>query len=274
MMAEAKNQNLFETAKLAGNKALLSFLEIYDRELEEEKPTAFLERLIKVTVYFEYLRKEDPLGVADRIENVEEFLSFLREKEVEPEFDLSTFMSELPLQSVQEESGNAVTLLTVHSAKGLEFKNLFVAGLEEGMFPHIRSMESGEDLQEERRLFYVALTRAMQRVILSWAQRRGIYGASLAGKPSRFLEEIPPWFKINRISERFGAPNFERAQSSQAKGEEEREFRIGSTVHHEKFGRGTVINVEGVPDDWKLTIRFPDGVKKILTRYAHLTREK
>lgn len=274
MLAETQQISLFQAAKLSGNKNLLSFLELYDVPTEGLTASGFLEKVLQFTGYFEYLQKEDSLSAADRIDNINEFLSFLHEKESQPDFDLAVFMSELPLQSAQEESGDAVTLLTVHSAKGLEFRNLFVVGLEEGMFPHIRSMDSSEDLQEERRLFYVALTRAMQRIILSWAQRRGIYGCTLAGRPSRFLEEIPPWFKVNRISERFGAQNFNRTQSSQTKSDNASEFRVGSKVHHEKFGRGTVINVEGVPNDWKLTIRFLDGVKKILTRYAHLTVEK
>src|SRR5262249_17506133 len=161
------------------------------------------ENLLQIIGYAEYLRKDDPLTADERMENIQEFLGYLRENEMQPDFELATFMGELPLQSRTEEKGPAVTLLTVHSAKGLEFKLEFVVGLEEGLFPQIRSLESGEDLEEERRLFYVAMTRAKEKLFLTWAQRRGMFGNSVSNRPSRFLEEIPSWFAVNKISERF-----------------------------------------------------------------------
>jgi DNA helicase-2/ATP-dependent DNA helicase PcrA len=211
------------------------------------------------------------------MENIQEFQAYLRENETTPDFDLARFVSELPLQSRTEEQGEAVTLLTVHSAKGLEFRALFVVGLEEGLFPHIRSMDRGEDMEEERRLFYVAMTRAREKLTLSWAQRRGIFGNTVSNRPSRFLDEIPGWFKKNQLSERFNSPapaRFYAAPTSAAPPPlqaTDSEYRVGSIVSHDKFGRGTVLSVEGAPNDWKLTIRFADGVKKIMTKYAQLT---
>jgi DNA helicase-2/ATP-dependent DNA helicase PcrA len=268
IQAEADTQkiSLFDAAARIGGKSLSSFLDLFERL--PEKPSIYMDDLLTRIGYFDYLRKDDPLTAEDRMENISEFLAFLRENEASPEFDLTVFLSELPLQSRAEQGADGVTLLTVHSAKGLEFQHLFVVGLEEGLFPHIRSLDKAEDVEEERRLFYVAMTRAKQKLTLSWAQRRGMFGNNMSNRPSRFLDEIPGWFKVNRISERFGSP----AVAATTRGvEEPQEFRSGSVVSHAKFGRGTVVKVEGVKNDWKLTIRFNDGVKTILTRYAQIT---
>jgi ATP-dependent DNA helicase UvrD/PcrA len=264
--ASAQQISLFESARILSGKALLPFLQIYD---EYQAPaSAFLEALLRRVGYEDYLRKEDFQTAEDRMENISEFLGYLREQEVLSDFDLATFLSELPLQSRTETNHDAVTLLTVHSAKGLEFKVLFVVGMEEGVFPHIRSMESAEDMEEERRLFYVAMTRAKEKLFLTWSQRRSLFGSNAASRPSRFLDEIPSWFKNQKQSERF----ITRTAETTAKEPESRpEFRVGALVSHEKFGRGTVMEVEGVPNDWKLKIRFRDGVRVILTRYAKIT---
>jgi DNA helicase-2/ATP-dependent DNA helicase PcrA len=134
-------------------------------------------------------------------------------------------------------------------------------------------MEHAEDMEEERRLFYVAMTRAKERLVLSWSQRRGSSGGRASGRPSRFLDEIPAWFKVQQVSERFGAVPRESEKFRKTEEREDAEFKAGYIVRHDKFGRGTVLQVEGVPSDWKLTIRFQDGTKKIMTRYARLTIE-
>ncbi len=130
-----------------------------------------------------------------------------------------------------------------------------------------------EDMEEERRLFYVAMTRAKEGLVMSWAQRRGISGNRVSGRPSRFLDEIPAWFKVHHISERFGIVSSDTVRT-RSEEKTKGEFQEGNVVRHEKFGLGTVLNVEGVPNDWKLTIRFPEGIKKIMTRYAQLTIER
>ena len=149
------------------------------------------------------MRRDEPVTADERMENVSEFIAHLHDSELQEGFDLTEFIGNLPLQSRTQESGEAVTLLTVHSAKGLEFDILFVIGLEEGLFPHIRSLESSDDVEEERRLFYVAMTRARQKLLLSWAQRRGMFGSGMSNQPSRFLDEVPSWFKTQKRSERF-----------------------------------------------------------------------
>ena len=266
--SESQNIPIVEAAWNSQSKAILPFLGLY--RAYETPASAFLESLLKQIGYFEYLQKDDSQTADDRIENINEFLGYLREQEALPDFDLATFLSELPLQSRSESISDAVTFLTVHSAKGLEFRALFVVGMEEGMFPHVRSLESAEDLEEERRLFYVAMTRAKEKLVLSWSQRRSLFGSNATSHPSRFLDEIPAWFKVLRQSERFLKP----VESTNRNPEKEpaAEFRVGSIVHHEKFGRGSVMEVQGVPGDWKLKIRFADGVRVIMTRYAKITR--
>jgi len=257
---------LFDAAGMVGGQSLLPFLQIYK---EYQAPaSSFLEKLLRKVDYEAYLRKEDFQSAEERMENISEFIGYLREQEALADFGLAKFLSELPLQSRTEATGEAVTLLTVHSAKGLEFQVLFVVGMEEGVFPHIRSMESTEDMEEERRLFYVAMTRAKEKLFLSWSQRRSLFGSNAVSRPSRFLEEIPSWFKVQKQSERFVSRPAEKTASEP---ETRSEFRVGLTVSHEKFGRGTVMEVDGVPNDWKLKIRFRDGVRVILTRYAKIT---
>jgi DNA helicase II / ATP-dependent DNA helicase PcrA len=265
--AETENTSIVDAAWNSGNKAIIPFLELY-RSYEGPAST-FLESLLQQIGYYDYLRKDDSQTADDRVENIREFLGYLRQQESSPEFDLATFLSELPLQTRSEASAEAVTFLTVHSAKGLEFRVLFVIGMEEGVFPHIRSLESTEDLEEERRLFYVAMTRAKEKLFLTRSQRRSLFGSNAVSRPSRFVEEIPSWFKVLRQSERFIQPVETSGTPSQK--EAPAEFRVGSLVSHEKFGRGNVLEVQGVPGDWKLKIRFGDGVRVIMTRYAKIT---
>jgi DNA helicase-2/ATP-dependent DNA helicase PcrA len=214
----------------------------------------------------------------------------LRDNEAQDDFDLAEFIGNLPLQARAEKADEAVTMLTVHSAKGLEFEVAFLIGMEEGLFPHVKSLESSEDIEEERRLFYVAMTRARSRLLLSWAQRRGMFGTGMSNRPSRFLEEVPSWFKVHKYSERFQSSinisqpatvSRSTARSSSAPvpkisgttSDPNSPYKQGSIISHEKLGRGTVLSVEGAPNDWKLTIRFQDGVKTIMSRYAKLTIE-
>jgi DNA helicase II / ATP-dependent DNA helicase PcrA len=266
--ALSTNVSIFDAAWNTGSKTITAFLNLY--RMYQPPASVFLEDLLKQIGYYDHLHKDDSQTADDRIENIREFLNYLREQEASPDFDLATFLSELPLQTRAESSSDAVTFLTVHSAKGLEFRILFVVGMEEGVFPHIRALDSAEDLEEERRLFYVAMTRAKEKLQLSWSQRRSLFGSNAVSRPSRFLDEIPSWFKVLRQSERFSKPVDVSAPVGTK--EEPAEFRAGTIVHHDKFGRGSVMEVQGVPGDWKLKIRFADGVRVILTRYAKLTR--
>ncbi len=189
-----------------------------------------------------------------------------------------------------------VSLMTLHSAKGLEFDAVFLAGLEEGLLPHSRSLNTNAEIEEERRLFYVGMTRAKKSLVLSRAIYRRSYGEDRlrASRPSRFLAEIPGDLieaaagsqsepgETRRYEsdaeDSEGAPYGRRASygrrpssGSSATARSSRDPLIGARVRHSKFGLGTIIEVEGEGDDRRLTVSFQDhGAKKLLERYANL----
>jgi ATP-dependent DNA helicase UvrD/PcrA len=279
--ASESGSALFDAAMNIGGSAVRDFLRFYEPSLNQKTASAFLQELLHRIGYPDYLRRDEALTADERMENVAEFIAHLRDSELQEGFDLTEFIGNLPLQSRTEASDEQVTLLTVHSAKGLEFDVLFVIGLEEGLFPHIKSLESSEDVEEERRLFYVAMTRARQKLLLSWAQRRGMFGSGMSNQPSRFLDEVPSWFKVHKRSERFqtttqlaGRDAARPPGKGEIKSDPDAPYKAGSIIRHEKLGRGTVMNVEGAPNDWRLTIRFPEGIKTIMSRYAQITVEK
>jgi DNA helicase-2/ATP-dependent DNA helicase PcrA len=250
------------------------------------------------TGYLQSLRDERNEEAEGRIENLMELVSAAREYETRDEAPtLGGFVDRLSLLSEADEAEGAtearVWLMSMHSAKGLEFPTVIVAGMEEGLFPHARSAEDEEEVEEERRLCYVCLTRARERLYLTGASRRRIFGDYQATEPSRFLDEIPADL-VNRIEP--AAPRWEpsgyqlrnpygrrsRWRDRPADGEApvfayEHEdqsahgVRVGMRVRHRQFGVGTVMEVEDQGDDLKVTVRFAAvGTKKLLARYAGL----
>jgi DNA helicase-2/ATP-dependent DNA helicase PcrA len=186
----------------------------------------------------------------------------------------------------------------MHAAKGLEFPVVVVAGLEEGLFPHSRSSEDQEELEEERRLCYVGMTRAQSQLVLTSAARRRVFGEYHSTEPSRFLEEIPADL-IERIAPAYASPyqgafshshyefrtnpygrkgrggsRFREAEPAYAYEDEDQSkagFRPGMRVRHGQFGVGSIISIEEHNDDLKITVRFNAvGVKKLLAKYAKL----
>jgi DNA helicase-2/ATP-dependent DNA helicase PcrA len=173
--------------------------------------------------------------------------------------------------------------MTVHSAKGLEFDAVFITGLEEGLFPHENSLSEGGGLEEERRLMYVAITRARQRLFLSFAQSRLLHGQTRYGIRSRFLEELPPesvrWLTPQRARGSQPLPSWASqaptaapvamAQSAAA----HHGLQVGQAVRHAKFGDGVVIRLQGAGGDARAQIRFGQaGIKELLLSVAKLER--
>ena len=216
-----------------------------------------------------------------RTENLNELvnacanLNFSNNEEMTP---LSAFLSQAALEAGEyqaEEHSDAVQLMTLHTAKGLEFPLVFVCGLEEGMFP---SQQSGDDptrLEEERRLCYVGMTRAMQKLYLCHAESRRLYGQEQYNKPSRFLREIPAeYVEEIRLTTSVSRPTqFNRFGSAASHSAfENTDFKLGQRVHHEKFGEGTVLNYEGTGNQSRIQINFDAlGSKWLVTSYARLT---
>ncbi|HAN22590.1 TPA: hypothetical protein DCP77_02315, partial [Candidatus Collierbacteria bacterium] len=171
--------------------------EVFDKWLEQktddekqENPGRLLEEIINVVGFLERFDERDEDDAA-RIENINELLAVASDYKSVEKFLESAALSESEIK--QHKSNAKITLMTVHAAKGLEFENVFVVGLEEGLFPHSRSMLSGEkeEIEEERRLIYVAMTRAKRRLTLSWARNRLVFGGRHSSIPSRFLSEVP-----------------------------------------------------------------------------------
>jgi DNA helicase-2/ATP-dependent DNA helicase PcrA len=260
-------------------------------------------KMLDQTGYLADLREENSEEANERIENLMELVSAAREYETrEEEASLGGFVDRLSLLSeADEESGTReakVWMMTMHAAKGLEFPLVIIAGLEEGLFPHSRSAESEEELEEERRLCYVGMTRAESQLILTSAARRRVFGEYQATNPSRFLDEIPAElverivpaysssqqsafnhghyaFRTNPYGRKGKAPGRTREEEAAYKYEEEDQsgegLRTGMRVRHAQFGVGTVVSVEQHNDDLKITVRFNlVGVKKLLAKYAKL----
>ena len=172
------------------------------------------------------------------------------------------------------DTAESITLMTVHSAKGLEFNQVFISGLEDGLFPIIRYLENS-DIEEERRLFYVALTRSKKKLILSYAKSRRKFGSEpIVTMKSRFITEIPKeliTFESNNNLENSKNYNYNLATTYRMKNNSTFKINIGNNVEHKVFGKGKVINIEGVGDNSKLTIKFYNNMtKKLIFKYANL----
>ena len=248
--------------------------------------------------YLKDLREERSEDAEARIENLMELVSAAREYEGrDPEASLGGFVDRLSLLSEADEEEGAkearVWMMSMHAAKGLEFPIVIVAGMEEGLFPHARSLQDDEDIEEERRICYVCITRARERLILTGAARRRVFGEYQSTEPSRFLEEIPRELvrKLETVSPSpsWATPRYElknpygrrppvaREQPTKSYAYEDEDqsagaVRLGQKVRHKQFGVGTVVGIEEHgDDDHKITVRFASvGTKKLIAKFANL----
>ena len=254
-------------------------------------------KVIDQTGYLQDLRDERSEEAESRIENLMELVSAAREYESrQTEPSLAGFVDQLSLLSdTDEEAGSRharVLLMTMHSAKGLEFPVVVMAGLEEGLFPHSRSSDDETELEEERRLCYVGITRAQRRLVLTSAARRRVFGEYQSTEPSRFIDEIPrelveeiPSGAVSPYQSSFarfraspygrGARRAREESVAYAYEDEDQSvpegLRPGIRVRHPKFGEGTVISIEPLDDDTKLVVRFNSvGQKTLRAKFAKL----
>ena len=294
--------------------ALKAFHDLLARLAEvvrTESVSQAIARMLDASGYLQALREERSEEAEERLANLMELVSGAREYEVrDGEASLGGFVDRLSLLSeVDEEQGAKaarVWLMTLHAAKGLEFPTVIIAGMEEGAFPHARSQETEADVEEERRLCYVGMTRAQRQLVLTGSARRRVFGEYQSSDPSRFLEEVPPelverrdggfgnWspraagggpFRHHQYGRREGTspPSSSRRnpavreQPPVYRDEDEDQslsggLRVGMRVRHPQFGVGTVQGLESGGDDLKLTVRFPSvGTKKLMARFARLT---
>jgi DNA helicase-2/ATP-dependent DNA helicase PcrA len=270
----------------AAIKAVGRFMSIMER-LQERLDSATVPELLDETLqeagYMDALRAERTIEAEGRIENLEELISVAREYEATSEEpSVEEFLQQVALFSEQDNlksDEGIVTLMTIHNAKGLEFPVVFLLGMEDGVFPHMRSIEAG-DVEEERRLAYVGITRAKQKLYLTYARTRSLYGGTEWNLPSRFLDEIPAELAERQVSEQrtFGRPSSATRWSDTPNAPTRREptpgatFRTGEDVVHARFGEGVVTGVEagGV-----VMVRFAsDGSeKKLMADYAPLKKK-
>ncbi|MDO8427271.1 MAG: 3'-5' exonuclease [Deltaproteobacteria bacterium] len=247
-------------------------------------------RLLEDSGYMLMWQEEGSEEALERVENLFEFTSAIKDFEAaNPEAALSEFLDHVALISdidSYEDKADRMTLMTLHSAKGLEFKVVFLAGMEEGLFPHSRSIDDPDGIEEERRLCYVGMTRAREDLFLLSAKTRTIYGETRAQVRSRFIDEISPEFlKIieaedRRIKKTYTDEVYYTKEDSQAVHLEQvfhdeplsEVWRIGAKVKHPSFGIGVIKERSGRGEDMKVTVSFKDiGLKKLAIKYAPLT---
>ena len=262
---------------LAGFDALMAELIARSHELSLSR---LLDEILGHTGYREYiLDKEDG---EERWENITELRNVASEyNELSPEEVLTIFLEKVSLVSdidELDEKADAVTLITLHQAKGLEFLAVFIVGLEEGILPHRKSFDDPEQMEEERRLCYVGITRAKKRPYLLRSYRRSLFGGSTANPPSRFLQDISP----HLISPRglwaespipVASPDFNQDSQPSPRPSSTLTLKVGDHVRHSKFGPGIVMNCSLTRDDQELTVAFEEaGVKKLLASLAPLEK--
>ncbi len=270
-----------------------------------------LQEVLDVTKYLDYLQ-EEPETYEDRVNNIKELSSmFIKYEEESEDANLSEFLEDVALISdidSYNEDEDAVVLMTLHSAKGLEFPIVFIPGMEEGIFPGNQSMFSEEDLEEERRLAYVGITRAKKKLYLISSQQRMLYGQTSRNMPSRFLREIPSSViddqsVVARRSTGFTTPRTAYANASRnelghsshnkigsytqssssahkfgqagnAAQKNNIDFKVGDAVCHKSFGTGTVLTVTPMGGDMLLEVAFDKaGTKKMMANYARLEKK-
>lgn len=259
--------------------------------LKDQVPVAaLLEKLLADSGYVTELEQEHNPQADARIENLEELLSVAQDFASDGEEDtLENFLNHVSLVTDIDNldlEQERVTLMTLHSAKGLEFPEVFLAGMEEGIFPHARTLMDEEELEEERRLCYVGITRAKNRLYLSCARMRTLYGRTVAYSPSRFLTEIPVhlWEAVNPRKAHTGFSSAaSRPVSHTASGTSSHvsvlpprqaiTWQAGDRAMHTKWGIGTVLSVSGTGEGQQLKISFPNfGVRLLLAQYAPLSK--
>jgi DNA helicase-2/ATP-dependent DNA helicase PcrA len=309
----AVDEHLLAPRAAASIRAFRDLIVTLSEMARKEPLSIALGKMLDQTGYLQDLRDDKTEDSQNRLDNLMELLSAAREYETrEAESSLGGFTDRLSLLSeVDEEQGTRdarIWLMTLHSAKGLEFPTVIITGMEEGVFPHQRAFDEEDELDEERRLCYVGMTRARTELVLTGAARRRVFGEYQAMEPSRFMVEVPPAL-VERIEPLFPASTYHshqayqgshqgsfrsglgRSNSSLRAGPDRRRgaqsddpaysyadedqsallgLRLGARVRHPQFGVGTILSVEELTDDVKLVVRFSVGPKTLRAKYAKL----
>ena len=290
--AKAQDISLYSALRLVAEKktspltpragsALTSFYNLLNEIISQSRElslTGLLDQVLQHTGYKDYIFNEE--NGEERWENIQELYTVARDYDaLSPSEALTTFLERVSLVSdVDEldEKVDATTLITLHQAKGLEFPVVFIVGMEEGLLPHHRSLDDPEELEEERRLCYVGITRAQKRVYLLHAHHRSLFGSSTPARPSRFLQNIPPELATRKglwgEEEEF-TPVTAVYSRAAVTPRTVLKLEAGDRVRHKTFGEGTVINCSPVKDDQEVTIAFEAaGIRRLLLSLAPLEK--
>ncbi len=278
-------------------KAVVEFKEMikgYTGMQEYLSVTELVEEILDKSGYNDMLKAEKSIESQSRLENLDEFLSVTKEFEKSNEDkSLVAFLTDLALVAdidkldEDDKPKDAVILMTLHAAKGLEFPVVFLMGMEEGVFPHSRSLMEEDEMEEERRLAYVGITRAEEELYLSNAQMRTLFGQTKMNPVSRFINEIPADLLDNVMTEKKSAISFQSSRPAArpaprkpvsrpapASGGAAASWQVGDKAQHKKWGTGTVVSVKGSGDGVELDIAFPSptGIKRLLAKFAPIEK--
>ena len=282
-----------------GNKKIIAFRSLIESLLaqrDELNPADLLAETLNKSGYLKKLQDDKTVEARSRIENLQELEEAMRKMAAEEEdWSIDSFLERAALMSQEDSYGDddeRLTLMTLHSAKGLEFPVVFMAGMEEGLFPHSRSKDDPEAMEEERRLCYVGMTRARERLYLSYAEKRRVFGSQQHNIPSRYLSDIPeellmqvnivPSFTGTSFTGSYSGMPVSRPKDIPSGGlnfgndslsGEVEGFPKGCKVNHPTFGEGVVRGGEGEGDKAKVSVYFPRlGLKKLVVKYAPLEK--
>lgn len=266
---------------------LVEFYTMMDNLMKQQEflsITELTEMLLDKSGYMKMLEAENTLESQSRIENIQEFMNVPKDYEKDTpieEQSLINFLTDLQLvadvDNADLEAG--VTLMTMHSAKGLEFKVVFIAGLEESIFPHSRSLNSDSEMEEERRLMYVAITRAEEHLYLSHAEMRNLFGRTQANKKSRFISEIPEDILDVPVARKLpaGVKRGPARRMTQAASDAQSQatYKVGDKVMHKAWGEGIISNVTDKGGSTELDIIFKSvGMKRLLSQFAPIEKKE
>ena len=269
--ADEENISIYEAITSGKELEFKKIIEKLKEVSENVTLTELIDKILTGTGIKEELEKEEDLTSEVRLENLEEFKSITKSfEEREGLISLEDFLLEISLVSDAEEykdDTNRVSLMTVHSVKGLEYKDVFIVGMEEGIFPHMNSLMESSEIEEERRLAYVAITRAKDNLTIINARRRTLFGREQVNPPSRFIseistdlldivnkkEEITPKLDVNIVLR-----------------EEAVDYKLGDNVYHETFGAGKVVEVTNTLIS--VAFKHPHGIKKLMKNHKKLSK--
>ena len=273
-IADSQNISMYDAISTGKELAFKEIIEKLRKLSNELTLTELIDKVLDATGMKKELESENTLESEVRLENLEEFKSITKSfEEREGLISLEDFLLEISLISDVEEYKddlNRVSLMTVHSVKGLEFDHVFVVGMEEGIFPHMNSLMENSELEEERRLCYVAITRAKKCLHIVNTRRRTLFGKDQINPPSRFIGEIDNNLLETNVKQEELETSKEKLDEKEVFRDEDVDYQVGDYVYHETFGSGRVVEVTNTLVS--VAFKHPHGIKKLMKNHKKLAK--